>query len=310
MVEETQVRDFGNRMNKRKSGHKKGSNKARKKQKQFPGMGERVKIDPRVKKFLRKKARDYNSDDEDTEEGLAKGVEDDNLLPEYVIAEDVGGEEAEELGNEEDSDEEGEGTLPGITKLGEGSRAFRNAFKSVIKKGASEDPLGPVLSGHKKLVAEKLAEEEVERKAKGDAKKEKKLVAEKGHVKPANFLDTHERFLISVATKGVVKLFNAVNKAQVAQKGLNPLRSKDAKVINKRKKDAFYGELRRAPSASSTVKVNTSEGDAEGGTPSWAPLRDNYMLTNPKMKDWDKKLDSGVEDDIGGMSDDSSSDED
>lgn len=35
---------------------------------------------------------------------------------------------------------------------------------------------GPVLSGHKKLIAEKLAEEEEERKVKGDAKKEKHLV--------------------------------------------------------------------------------------------------------------------------------------
>lgn len=26
--------------------------------------------------------------------------------------------------------------------------------------------------------------------------------------------------------------------------------------------------------------------DAEG--PAWAPLRDNYMLTNSKLKDWDK----------------------
>lgn len=22
--------------------------------------------------------------------------------------------------------------------------------------------------------------------------------------------------------------------------------------------------------------------------PGWAPLRDNFMLTNPKLKDWDK----------------------
>ena len=35
---------------------------------------------------------------------------------------------------------------------------------------------GPVLSGHQKLVAEKLAEEEAERKVKGEAKKEKHLV--------------------------------------------------------------------------------------------------------------------------------------
>nr|POE45186.1 hypothetical protein CFP56_25322 [Quercus suber] len=67
------------------------------------------------------------------------------------------------------------------------------------------------------------------RKVKGEAKKEKHLVGEKGHVKPANYLDSYEKFLIGVATKGVVKLFNAVNKAQHAQKDLDPLRYKDAK---------------------------------------------------------------------------------
>lgn len=36
-----------------------------------------------------------------------------------------------------------------------------------------------MLSAHKKLVAEKLAEEEVERKVKGDAKKEKHMVGPK-----------------------------------------------------------------------------------------------------------------------------------
>lgn len=38
---------------------------------------------------------------------------------------------------------------------------------------------GPVLSAHKKLVGEKLAEEEAERKVKGEAKKEKHLVRPK-----------------------------------------------------------------------------------------------------------------------------------
>lgn len=35
---------------------------------------------------------------------------------------------------------------------------------------------GPVLSGHKKLIADKLTEEEAERHVKGEAKKEKKMV--------------------------------------------------------------------------------------------------------------------------------------
>lgn len=41
---------------------------------------------------------------------------------------------------------------------------------------------GPVLSGNKKLVAEKLAEEEAERKVKSEAKKEKHLVIQNKNI--------------------------------------------------------------------------------------------------------------------------------
>ncbi|KAH8489698.1 hypothetical protein Peur_058853 [Populus x canadensis] len=307
MAEETQMRESVKPFRKRKSGHKKGSN-FKKKQKQFLGNKEKVKkIDPRLKKLLRKKARDYNSDD-DNEDETAHASEDDNAdsMDDDVSSDD--GKEKKNLGIEiegsenEDNDE----IPPGITKFSEGCRAFRIAFKSISKKAISDDSLGPVLSGHKTLVAEKLAEEVAERRVKGEAKKEKHLVGEKGHVKPANYLDAHEKFLISVATKGVVKLFNAVNKAQNAQKGLNPSRSKDAKVIKKRRKERFFSELSKTPVVDTSTKVHASSGEG----PSWAPLRDNYMLTNSKLKDWDKMPDKVVHDDIGRMSEDSSSDDD
>lgn len=292
---------------KRKSGHKKGSN-FKKKQKQFLGNKEKVKkIDPRLKKLLRKKARDYNSDD-DNEDETAHASDNDNADSMDDDAGSDDGKEKKNLGIEiEVSDNEDDDEIPpGITKFSEGCRAFRIAFKSISKKAISDDSLGPVLSGHKTLVAEKLAEEVAERRVKGEAKKEKHLVGEKGHVKPADFLDAHEKFLISVATKGVVKLFNAVNKAQNAQKGLNPSRSKDAKVIKKRRKERFFSELGKTPVADTSTKVHASSGEG----PSWAPLRDNYMLTNSKLKDWDKMPDKVVDDDIGRMSEDSSSDDD
>ncbi|KAJ6874012.1 RRP15-like protein [Populus alba x Populus x berolinensis] len=305
MAEETQMRESVKPFKKRKSGHKKGSN-FKKKQKQFLGNKEKVKkIDPRLKKLLRKKARDYNSDD-DNEDETAHASDDDNA---DSMDDDVGsddGKEKKNLGIEVSDNEDDDEIPPGITKFSEGCRAFRIAFKSISKKAISDDSLGPVLSGHKTLVAEKLAEEVAERRVKGEAKKEKHLVGEKGHVKPADFLDAHEKFLISVATKGVVKLFNAVNKAQNAQKGLNPSRSKDAKVIKKRRKERFFSELGKTPVADTSTKVHASSGEG----PSWAPLRDNYMLTNSKLKDWDKMPDKVVDDDIGRMSEDSSSDDD
>ncbi|THF95315.1 hypothetical protein TEA_016857 [Camellia sinensis var. sinensis] len=236
MAEEAHTQEVGKGPKKRRIGHKKGS-KGKKKLKVFKGNGEKVKVDKKMQKLFRKRVRDYNSDDDDEEEP-SPVTRDRNYQPRYKNelfdgkSSDEEGEEHQNDGMENEASEDEDGEIqPGITKFMEGCKAFRMAFKKIVKKNVSDDLLGPVLSAHKKLLAEKLAEEDAERKVKGEAKKEKHLVGEKGHVKPANFLDSHEKFLIGVATKGVsvVKLFNAVNKAQTAQKGLNPSRFKDAK---------------------------------------------------------------------------------
>lgn len=217
--------------------------------------------------------------------------------------------------SEGDDEDEGDGARQRITKFAEGSRAFRVAYMKIMKKNLPNDPLGPILSAHKKLVAEKLAEEEAEHKVKGEAKKEKHLAAEKGHVKPANFLDAKEKSLIGIATKGVVKLFNAVSKAQNPQRGLNPSKSKDAKVLAKQRKQTFLSELQKPttqapgnPSPFSASKVPNSTGKEHSNEAGWAPLRDSYMLSS-KLKDWDKMPDPGGDVDQEDVSLESSSDE-
>ncbi|CAA6657081.1 unnamed protein product [Spirodela intermedia] len=197
------------------------------------------------------------------------------------------GLDEEEETEEEEDEEQGSGSR--ATKFTNGSRAFKMAFTKIMKKSPQDDlVLGPVLSAHKKLVVKKLAEDVEELKAKGDAKKAKNLAGEKGHAKPAGFLDSKEKFLISVATKGVVKLFNAVNKAQNPQRALNPSRSKDAKGIG------IFSEIRKTTTGSNDSRSSfypgrvTKEADSSNEEPGWAPLRDSYMLTSSKVKDWDK----------------------
>ncbi|GLT51133.1 hypothetical protein SLA2020_245630 [Shorea laevis] len=298
---------------KRKLGKKK-SGKKNKKLKMLQGNGEKFKVSKKMQKLFRKRAREYHSDEDDDDDELVPVTRGEN-------AEDMEmggsgssdeGEDREDLetDNGNSDGEEDDEIQPGIMKFTEGCRAFRMAFKNIVKRNVSNDSLGPVLSGHKQLIAKKLAQEETERKVKGEAKKEKHMVAEKGHVKPLTYLDLHEKFLISVATKGVVKLFNAVNKAQNAQKGLNPSRSKDAKVIKKRRKEAFFSELGKTSlQAPDAANKDTSSAPVNEG-PAWAPLRDNFMVTNPKLKDWDKMPDAAVTDDIGRMSEDSGSEDD
>lgn len=322
MAEVTQSLDVKNLGRKRKQGGKKGK-MAKKRQRTMHQGGERKpKIDQKTRKLFQRRARDYNSDDEDEDEPLeqaADAIEVDGQRKNNdkfeVGFSDDGEEENEGLDEEEGevSEDEGGGMQPGVVRFSEGIKAFKLAFKKIVKKsGGDEDILGPVLSAHKKLIGEKLAEEEAEKKVKGEAKKEKHLISEKGHVKPSNIVDAHEKFLLGVATKGVVKLFNAVNKSQNAQKGLNPSRSKDEKVIKQRRKEAFFSELGKTSTKSvgTVIKVGTSSGSVDGEAPAWAPLRDNYMLTNPKLKDWDKMQDTNAADDFGRASDaDSSSDD-
>ncbi|KAI3920485.1 hypothetical protein MKX01_000824 [Papaver californicum] len=283
----------------------------------FRGSTEKkVRVDKQMQKLFRKRARQYNSDDDDDEEELyeepahKRKAMDGRRVNNEVAALDgnSSGEEGENGSDADevqgDSDEEGENIEPGITMFTEGCKAFKMAFSTIIGKKVADPELGPVLSGHKELVAMKLAEELSERKAKGEAKKDKHMEGEKGHVKLPAYLDSHDKFLVGLATKGVIKLFTAVSKAQNAQKGLNPLKSKDAKVIAKRKRQAFLSEIRKK---SSQPADTSSKADNE---PGWAPLRDSYMLSNSKLKNWDKMEDLGMTHDTGGMTRDSSSDED
>ncbi|CAH8278832.1 unnamed protein product [Arabidopsis lyrata] len=298
--------DRGSR--KRRVGVKKGTKAARnKKLKSKPSSSDRFKVTMKNQKLFQKRARDYNSDEEEEDESTKqpevtireKIFSDANMGPNYEEIEEEDGED-----NDENSDGEDHGEIEsGITKFAtDGCNAFKIAFKAIMKKTKGDDTLGPVLSAHKHIIGEKLAEEEAEKKAKGQARKAKHLIAEKGHVKPGSYLDSHEKILIGVATKGVVKLFNAVNKAQHAQKGLNPSRSKDAKVLKKRRKEAFFSELGK-------TKIDNKAQKSEDEAPAWAPLRDNYMLANPKLKDWDKKQETAEGDDFAAMSGDESYEE-
>ncbi|BBG99873.1 hypothetical protein Prudu_009711 [Prunus dulcis] len=205
-----------------------------------------------------KRARDYNSEDESEQDNATPlGNNEDEL-----IGGSSSGEEAEKgddhsernVDNGFSDDEEHGEILPGIMR-----------FTRVAMR------LGAGVVGAKETCCRGLLKKENERNVKGEAKKEKQLVIEKGHVKPANYLDSHEKFLIGV------------NKAQNAQKGLNPSKFKDAKVIKSgEKKPSFQSWAKRPPEA------HTSKGPVDGEGPAWAPLQDNYMLTNSKLKDWDK----------------------
>ncbi|KAL0000356.1 hypothetical protein SO802_014137 [Lithocarpus litseifolius] len=229
MAEETHLAEPAKAQNKRRVG-KKGGSKGKRRLRMLGGMPQNKpkKIDRKMKKLYRKRARDYNSagddndeDEEEEERDVGSGGESEKEEEEGLGVNGHGG-------NSDEGEESGR-IQPGITMFVEGSRAFKKAFRSIIKKSVPEDAL--------------------------------------------------------------VSLEES---------------------IRKQRKEAFFSALGKTskPAVDTPAKGHTSKGVVDGEGPAWAPLRDNYMLTNSKLKDWDKMPETTAVDDFGRMSEDSSSDGD
>lgn len=182
---------------KRKFNHGKSNKKPKKMKKPVPGdYLKSKKPSKKMAKLFKKRAKAYNSDEEETEEDDLDLNQEDYSEEEKAIGLD---DSKGDSGSENEEESQGYGHRQGITKFTEGCRAFRMAFMNIMKKSLTNDPLvsnflrlicsqrkkgsltpnfaqGPVLSAHKKLVAGKLAEEGAEQKAKGEVKKEKHMV--------------------------------------------------------------------------------------------------------------------------------------
>lgn len=157
-----------------------------------------------------------------------------------------------------------------------------------------------ILVKNKKLEKEKekLKQERLERRKQLDKKREWEMLC---RVKPDVVKDKEtERNLQRIATRGVVQLFNAVQKHQknvdekVKEAG-GSIR-KRAKLISTVSKKDFISVLRgmdgranEKSSAGKNSKANQPEAKPEE-TPGWTILRDDFMM-GASMKDWDKESD-------------------
>ncbi|CAM6102975.1 unnamed protein product [Calypogeia fissa] len=237
---------------------------------------------------------DEEESGEEEEEEFSDGAEDD----EFSSGEE---DEDEDEDDEEDGDpasrEDEEEHSP---QDGQGPTAFSRAFGKIMKKRVPESAIteisGPVLAERKQLLVKKFEEAEAETKAKISNKEEKRELREKGHVLPLTYTDAKEKALMKLATKGVVRLFNAVSKAQTVQADADISSSKAAKATLKQSKAAFMTELRASKNEGKGSQANQNPGQvAKEAEPGWAALRTDFMLGNSKkFMDWDKGIgDSG-----------------
>uniref|UniRef100_M8CHJ0 RRP15-like protein n=2 Tax=Triticinae TaxID=1648030 RepID=M8CHJ0_AEGTA len=260
-------------------------------------------------KLLEKRARDYNSDDDDDAPQVRPRRSQPRPPPTQRDAAPDGDDGLKEAPSSEEEASSSGGESDGekaVTMFQEGCRAFQAAFTKIMEKKLADNPLGPILSADKKLVAAKLAEEADEHKSKGEARKEKRLAAQKGHKIPENAIDNKEKMLIKVATQGVVRLFNEVSKRQTrkalakhsvpsseGQQGQGSSKfSKKSLQRSNISQNMLLGAGYLIPAAFQDSQ-NIGKGEDE---PGWAPLRDTYMLGS-KLKDWDKAQNIGESED-------------
>lgn len=181
------------------------------------------------------------------------------------------------------------------------STAFGRAFRKIMKKKLPSttltEAMGPMLCAHKQLVTKKLEEAITERKAKSKSKREKQALREKGHTIMAIYPVAKDRELIKLATKGVVKLFNAVSKAQSVQEAAKTSKESEVKEVAKRSKSTFLALLQGGNGAVSqtlNMQQRLPDSNKEGAIedqPGWSALRDSFMLGKSRLKDWDTKQD-------------------
>lgn len=158
------------------------------------------------------------------------------------------------------------------------------------------------MAARQTLVARRLEEDAGETKDSKGTRIEKKELREKAHLYPQSVTDTKEKDLVKLATRGVVKLFNAVSKAQKVQASAD---GRDARVVAKQSKAAFLAEVkgsgtsvavgnkRRLPSSSEPpFKFETSESQNQS-TSRWSVVKDDFMIGKQKLKDWDKDEEMG-----------------
>lgn len=171
------------------------------------------------------------------------------------------------------------------------NEGWADAMARILDKQLPHDK-PPVLVKYKK-VEKWRAEQKEERASKKLKSQERHAMLEKDHVKPDGSTLDYEKNLAKIATRGVVKLFNAVSKHQKEMESkLNsaPTEAKKAKVMNSMSKSAFLDMLKSSSDKARTQeqpKTNDRDGKLDTSS-TWNILRDDFMM-GAKMKDWNRE---------------------
>ena len=205
-------------------------------------------------------------------------------------AEDADGDDEDDSDDDSDDDEEEEEDSDEETlarPVSSHVMGMSRAFQTLVgDKDSSAPAAAAEMLPKSKKQRQDEAEAKAEEKERRRIKRAKIELKFRGHVVPQPRgrdleSDMVERRLHHTATKGVVRLFNAVGKAQRDAEKAKSMRRKDA-LISKTK---FLEELR----GDKTKTKKDEKKETETGATKASFLQDDFMLGRGKLKDWEKE---------------------
>ena len=252
---------------------------------------------------------DQMAADDDLDDGLDSGLDEEG---------GDGYESESDGGSDSDSDgEDAEGK--GAAAAGEVGMAA--AFHAIMgraaekrqRDGAASAAAPAQIKGPRRL--QQLEAEERQdsaRRAEGRAARKKRRAL--GHVPLESCTGPQEKVLVRVATKGVVRLFNAVAKAQELREAAEA-RGEKRRDVAKLSRSSFLSELKKVSSASDAKTADGSAGlpaaADEPASTGWRVLDDDALdARSMKLKDWDKEQEVELDMEVDTGIDHGSSDDD
>uniref|UniRef100_A0AAV1T8W7 RRP15-like protein n=1 Tax=Peronospora matthiolae TaxID=2874970 RepID=A0AAV1T8W7_9STRA len=188
----------------------------------------------------------------------------------------------EENSNDEDEGEEDEGAaaLQGSTDDEEGDEpheavGFGDAMSKILGQNIAED-VQPILARRTTARMREIQSDRKEVKTVRLSAAEKREREQKDMAVPDHTTAVKDRTLRMVATKGVVALFNAIEKHQQLN---GKKEDKHDHKVKDMSKENFLGLLQASQQKTADKSVAKT---------SWAVVQDDYMM-DAKLKDWDNQ---------------------
>jgi len=193
--------------------------------------------------------------------------------------------------NDSDEDEELNDEMSDDNDKNTDAQGRNIALASVMSRILNTDTNEKPILAKAKEIEQKIEDEKLDYKARKALTAERKKLEEKDRVIPDYTTFEYEKKLRKLATRGVVKLFNAIKAAQEKSNEVHTLVTNKKPKVEVAKK-SFMDMLQESNKQKTSSNEKTTNNDnSESKEPAWNVFSDNYGM-NATIKDWDKEEDN------------------